>query len=309
MVRQAEGGATPLDELGLAPEGEFVPPPEIDTPIPRRKARKELAAIEAQLGATPENPQGLAKDHPRRTELELERDLILARERSWNERMGMSSGWRDKYTHRPFLGNDAGRTVVNADLGVVGDVSARIGDKLDDYDDAVEQLVAAQRGGDVTRAQRVEGKTVEELRANVNRLRDDLVAETAPLRTGIGADLDTVQESIRAHDRAQLSDANRALLNMSDEDAKLADDTVDRLHAAFRSSFDTAFAHRASAVSFMSPEQQRVLQLQKQFLGTEDSIVGASTMTPLSTVTNAIFGNDDGAHMRVREMLGETCHQ
>jgi hypothetical protein len=302
-VNYAEGADLPPD---LSPESGFVPPPEIDDALTPKAKRQRLEEIKAKL-------KGLSDDSPLRDDLLVERDLLRARRTMTTETVGNVAGeGKDRYTSRPFLGfyPPTGETVVNAHLDTIGEVSARVRPLLDEYEDAVSDLAEAQRKGDVTRGQSVAGESMNDLRERVDTLRDQLVEATAPLRQSHPMEftystLDEVTEAIKANDRAQLTEANRRLLDMTDAEADIAESVADALHKSFRANLDMALATRTSAVAFLTPEQKRVLQLHKQFLGTEDSITGSATLAPIGAITDAIFGGDDGVHFAVRQRIGE----
>lgn len=219
-----------------------------------------------------------------------------------------AAGDGSSYTHRPFLGIDpaTGNTVVNADLDTIGRVSERSHKLLDDYDDALDALVDAERNaGEPTIGQVAAGATKDELRDRLNTLREQLLAETVPLRSGGGATLDEVNESIRAADRGHLDQSRRNLLEMSDTEADAFEDVTRATHQGIAAALGASLATKSSALAFMTPEQMRLLRLHKDFLGTHDGIVAAATLAPLSEIADTIHHNDGAMATGIRNRLDQ----
>lgn len=223
------------------------------------------------------------------------------------------------FSVRPFLGFDpaTASTVVNADPEVVGQVSARIGQikrpsgmtLLEEYEDAVDDLVKAERGGEATIAQSAEGLDKAALRARAESLRNELHAATAPLREGAAmSTIEDFTEAVRARDRAALRRSNEImadLIEMPEPEARAFDDMTRVASEGVATALAASLATKASAIAFMSPEQIRLLELNKDFLGTADSIVGASTMSGLQTIAQNLFRPNSEAALSIRNRLDQ----
>lgn len=221
------------------------------------------------------------------------------------------------FSVRPFLGFDpaTGGTVINADQDVIGQVSTRIAHTkresgmslLDEYEDALDDLEKAERKGDATISQTAGGLDKAALRKRADSLRDELYAATAPLREGQAkTTLEDFAETVRAQDRAALRQSNEImadLIEMPDAEARAFDDMTRVASEGVAAALAASWATKASAIAFMSPEQIRLLELQKDFLGTADSIVGASTIAGIRSVGEGLFRSDSKAVMSIRERL------
>lgn len=96
--------------------------------------------------------------------------------------------------------------------------------------------------------------------------------------------------------RESLDDSTRALLDAGENDPKGQEMLADQLHREMQANIHASMIMRDSALKFLTPEQQRLTQIQKDFLGTHSDIVGASAMTPMAVISRALFrGNDDRA--------------
>jgi hypothetical protein len=134
---------------------------------------------------------------------------------------------------RSFLGFDPlrpGLSVVNSDPNVVRAVSERVRPLLDEYKTAVrEQGVAENLGRPDAHQSIVDKQTTESLSAHLNDLRNQIIRETEPLRSGPATTIEDLEEVVRQNDRAQLTAEQKAIIDLSDSDAKALSLEVDAL--------------------------------------------------------------------------------
>jgi len=142
----------------------------------------------------------------------------------------------------------------------------------------------------------------------VRRVKDAAIAQNTTITEG---ELAVLEERTRKWDRSNLTEENRRLLDLSDDEASMLADEAEAARRLFNATTGAALATRGSAMAFLGDDQAKLLGLQKMFLGTADGITGVSSMTPMKTVSDAMFGDDSFASgvirnvdARMRRMFG-----
>lgn len=217
----------------------------------------------------------------------------------------------DGYAARSFLGFDPARpmeSVVAGDINLVGQVSEEARPLLDQYDEALNELVKAKpgKGGSPLFSPDMDEPKIAALRDRVNTLRDRLHEVTAPLRTGKPATLQEVEESIRATANTRLGEQKKALQDIMEATPdQRADDKImaDVLRDSITATMDANLAARLSPIAHMTPEQMQVLKLHKDFMGSSDGMVGMAAMQLPRKMAEYVHGGRDGLAVQLVDRI------
>lgn len=173
--------------------------------------------------------------------------------------------------------------------------------KMDEF--AAKAKVALSRAQDLEEMRNLRGALKAGENDRIRRVRD-VAAAADPNIDEVG--LADLAERTAKWDRSNMTEENRRLLDMSDDEASMLSEEAEAARRLFDATTGAALATRGSALSFLDNDQARLLGLQKLFLNTTDGIAGVSSMTPMKTVSDAMFGDDSMSSGVIRNMDART---
>lgn len=309
----SRGGATksvmqtehPL-AASLMPDAEFVPPPEIDTPIGRRQFHQK---VEEHLNAL----ATMAPDDPTWADHEFELNLLRSRPTIQDVLSGrIGGGGAERWKKNEYVPIDhaTGKPKLNADPVVQAKVFQAIRPTLDALEEATERLVTTQSGGkgsgdNITTGARplfvpeelsgpVEQAGSAELTARVAALRQQLLEQTAPLRDGPHIGLDDWTESLIKHVEDQYDHTYLNLQHMHEHAPGAAEALVDALrkHADAINNYRSTIG--APLASIMGRDQGAWAGMVRRAWGFADDQQALSSLGQLGAAT-APMGQPPGA--------------
>lgn len=278
-----------------------------------RKEQREIKSMLRKGVPDPQDPTNIIEllpDDPQYIALVDKLNGVRSGIRALSDKVVSAGGDGSAYG-RPILDIDQhGQTILNADDAVLAGVQEPALKALDRYEDAMEELWRAERNmGNATIGQQGKGLTKEAIRAEVQAAREDLLRITEPLRGGPSMrTIEDAEEAIRAADRANVSSAREQLAelyNVTDEEARAFDQVTTAMQQAVAASLSASLATKMSAISYMTPEMMRAIELQKDFLNSGSAIVGAASMAPMRTIAGRIFAGDNKTAALVRRSIDE----